>query len=75
MAFLGSLLSIKLAIEVLFYFENAMNLPIRSEAVIEKLAKARKATPNSKIERRPPIILNHSSTTFLSIIHHYLPWG
>jgi hypothetical protein len=55
-----------LAIDVLFYFEKAKNLLRRSVAVIEKLARARKATPNYKMERSPPIILNHYSTTFLS---------
>lgn len=62
----GSFLWKNWAKEEAFSLENSINFLISSEVVIQKFAKARKATPNSSIERSPPIILNHSSTTFLS---------
>ena len=57
-----------LAIDKLFYFENAIKFLTSYEVVMQKLVRARKAKPSSKIERNPPIILNHYSTTFLSFL-------
>lgn len=73
MAFVGILSSRNLAMEWPFSFEKSVNFLRSSDVVMQKLVRAKKATPSSRMERRPPIILNHSSTTFLSeCFHRYL---
>ena len=66
MVSVGTFLPINFAIEMLLSLENAIIFLTSYEAVMQKFVKAKNAKPSSKIDLSPPIILNHSSTTFLS---------
>ena len=68
MVFVGIFLSKNLAIDIPFSLEKANNFFMSADVVMQKLVSARKAIPSSRIDLSPPIILNHSSTTFLSAL-------
>lgn len=73
MVFVGIFRSKNLAIESPFSLEKVNNFFISAEVVMQKLVSARKAIPNSRMDLNPPIILNHSSTTFLSTLKYTYP--
>ena len=64
MVSVGNFFSMNFAIDMLLSFEKANSFFTSYEAVMQKLVRARKAKPSSNIDLSPPIILNHSSTTF-----------